>query len=382
MRCMKILMIMPGFFPGQKYGGPPVSIDNFCSLMKGYEKYIVTRNHDLGDDKPYTNISRGWNIRPNVKIKYLNDKEFKRPVFENVIKEIKPDVIYLQSLFSISSTLPSLMLAKKYNIPVILAPRGELCKGAFNKKYKKLFYIWLLRLLGLLNNVTIQSTSEEETVESVKYLHIDKDRIQLLTNIPSIPSNNAIHEYKYRGKLKIVFLSRIVSKKNLHSAIAYLRRVNGNVEFNIYGPKENPQYWMKCQNLIDGLPSNIKVNYCGLVSHREVHDIFAQHDAFLFPTFSENYGHVIAEALQNGCIPIISDQTPWTDINQANAGWAINLDDADQFIVAINALLQADEDEMIYYRANISKYVEQKMDLNSLRNEYAKFFVKSIQLMK
>ena len=39
---MKILMIMPGFFPGKKYGGPPVSIDNFCSLMIGHEKYIIT----------------------------------------------------------------------------------------------------------------------------------------------------------------------------------------------------------------------------------------------------------------------------------------------------------------------------------------------------
>lgn len=374
---MKILMIMPGFFPGKKYGGPPVSVDNFCSLMTGHEKYIITRNHDLGEGDPYKNISEGWNNRPNVNIKYVNDKEFNKHVFEEAIKEVKPDVIYLQSLFSASSTLPSLILGKKYHIPVVLAPRGELCKGAFDKKYKKLPYIWLLRILGLLKDVTIQSTSDEETCESAKYLHIDKSKIQLLTNIPSIPSKEAVHDIKQAGKLKLVFLSRIVSKKNLHSAIAYLKGLTGDVVFNIYGPKENPQYWMKCQELIDGLPSNINVNYCGLVSHSEVHDIFAHHDAFLFPTFSENYGHVIAEALQNGCIPIISDQTPWTDINQANAGWAISLDEENRFVSAINSLAQADEEQMINYRTNIKKYVELKMDLNALREEYTNFFIKS-----
>ncbi len=374
---MKILMIMPGFFPGKKYGGPPVSIDNFCSLMIGHEKYIITSNHDMGDKEPYMNISEGWNYRPNVNIKYVSDKEFNNNVFEEAIKEIKPDVVYLQSLFAASSTLPSLILAKKYHIPVVLAPRGELCKGAFNKKYKKLPYIWLLRMLGLLKHVTIQSTSEEETCEAAKFLHINKSRIQLLTNIPSIPSKEAVHETKQVGTLKIVFLSRLVSKKNLHSAISYIKGVKGNIEFNIYGPKENQHYWMKCQELIDGLPSNINVNYCGLVSHSEVHDIFAHHDAFLFPTFSENYGHVIAEALQNGCIPVISDQTPWTDINQANAGWAISLDEENKFLSALNSLAQADEVQMINYRANIKKYVELKMDLNALREEYTNFFIKS-----
>ena len=43
---MRILIIMGGFFPGKKYGGPPVSVDNFCTLMNE-ECFIVTTNHDL-----------------------------------------------------------------------------------------------------------------------------------------------------------------------------------------------------------------------------------------------------------------------------------------------------------------------------------------------
>ena len=48
---MKILIFMAGFFPGEKYGGPPVSIDNFCTLIGGVDNdvYVVTTDHDLGE---------------------------------------------------------------------------------------------------------------------------------------------------------------------------------------------------------------------------------------------------------------------------------------------------------------------------------------------
>lgn len=50
---MKILIVMGGFFPGQKYGGPPVSVNNFCSLFREDECYIVTKNHEKDESVPY-----------------------------------------------------------------------------------------------------------------------------------------------------------------------------------------------------------------------------------------------------------------------------------------------------------------------------------------
>ena len=63
---MKILIIMGGFFPGKKYGGPPVSVDNFCSLIKeDADCYIVTHNHDMGEEEPYQDIKESCSeLRP------------------------------------------------------------------------------------------------------------------------------------------------------------------------------------------------------------------------------------------------------------------------------------------------------------------------------
>ena len=174
---MKILIITAGFFPGKKYGGPPVSVDNFCTLMKGdAECFIVTQNHDMGEQTPYETIIDGWNDRTNARVMYLPDNKYNISSFEKVICEIQPDYIYLQGLFQ-RCVFPVLKLAQKYKCRVVLAPRGELCSGAFVKKHKKNPYIPLLRLMGLLKKVVFQSTSDEETMAIERYLGDQPNRI-------------------------------------------------------------------------------------------------------------------------------------------------------------------------------------------------------------
>jgi len=371
---MKILIVMGGFLPGKKFGGPPVSVDNFCSLMKGEaDCYIVTHNHDMGEKNSYINIKPGWNDRGNAMVTYLSDEEYNYATFLKVAREIRPDYIYLQGLFQ-ESIFPCLRIANKLGIKVVLAPRGELCAGAFKKKYKKIPYIVLLRLIGLLRNVTFQSTSDEETQAISKYLGASSKRIHLLTNIPSIPHNFPVHRTKEAGDGHLVFVSRILWKKNLLNAICYFKEVKGKVLFDIYGPKEDEDYWKKCEDAINDLPPNISVNYKGVLSHDEIHKVFGQYDAFLFPTLSENYGHVIVEALVAGCIPIISDQTPWSDINEANAGWALSLSDDKKFITAIQEVVDMKDLDLQDKRKAIASYLEDKLRLNELKQRYLTVF--------
>ena len=110
---MKILIIMEGFFPGKKYGGPPVSVDNFCKLMKTNKCYVFTTNHEMGEVKPYSTVqSNVWLNRENYFIKYVDKERYNIKGFKDAIREINPNVLYLQGLFQ-SCILPCLYLAKK-----------------------------------------------------------------------------------------------------------------------------------------------------------------------------------------------------------------------------------------------------------------------------
>lgn len=372
---MKILIIMGGFFPGKKYGGPPVSVDNFCSLMKNDECYIVTTNHDMGEKIVYSNIKKGWNDRGNCKVLYLSDKEYSYKNYEKTVNEIVPDIIYLQGLFQ-SCIIPSLALAKKKKMKVILAPRGELCKGAFKKKYKKIPYIIFLKIFGLIKNIHFQSTCIEETEAIKKYLSVKQDKIHFLNNIPTLPFKEYAKKMKEPGKAKFIFLSRIVPKKNLLGAIEFFNEIKGEIEFDIYGSIEDEIYWEKCKQKIEYLSKNIKVKYCGLVSHECVQETFAKYDAFIFPTFSENFGHVIAEALSVGCPIIISDQTPWTDVNNYKAGCAYSLNDTKKFKKYIQKIVNMNVQEAEEMTNNVQKYFGKAMNIESIQKQYEIIFKK------
>lgn len=373
---IRVLVVAGGFYPAKKYGGPVVSLDNMCSLLHSEAAfYLVARNHDFGYKEPLPGIKDGWNDRENCCIFYLSEEDVSKNTFLEIFKKVSPDITYINSLFDAEFTLPFLKICKRFECPVLLAPRGQLCAGALNsdfaKKIKKLIYIFLLKACGLLKGVSFQSTSEEETESIRRYLKAKQDKIRFLTNIPSMPEKECSKETKKTGEGHFIFLSRIHPKKNLVSAIRFFCGVRGNVVFDIYGPIEDKDNWASCRKAISDLPQNVTVNYCGLIDHDKTLQTFSRYDAFLFPTFSENYGHVIAESLIAGTPVIISDQTPWNDVNSSHSGWAIPLGEPEEFVKAIQTVIDSDCSEL---RRNVRKYIKDKIQYDVLREQYREVF--------
>ncbi|MEM5611233.1 glycosyltransferase [Bacillus thuringiensis] len=156
--------------------------------------------------------------------------------------------------------------------------------------------------------------------------------------------------------MKTCFSIENNGKKNLKGALTFLKGITGNITFDIYGPIENQNYWSACRNIIESLPNNVQVNYMGQVNNNKVHPLFSNYNAFLFPTFGENYGHVIVESLLAGCPVIISDQTPWKNLKNEGAGWTIPLEKEETFISALNDIVHMDSEEFQKLSRSASKY--------------------------
>jgi glycosyltransferase involved in cell wall biosynthesis len=123
-----------------------------------------------------------------------------------------------------------------------------------------------------------------------------------------------------------------------------LAGVSGDVCFDIYGPAEDAEYWAECQDLIAALPPNIRVRYEGEIEHERIARVFAEHELFLLPTLGENYGHVICEALSAGCPVLISDQTPWRNLEAEGVGWDIPLGEAERFRSILQQCVDGDDE--------------------------------------
>lgn len=340
---LKVLITVGHYLPGYKAGGPLKTITNLVEqLGSEFDFWIVTRDRDLGDDVPYKNIVLNeWQDVGNAKIFYASPEQLTVYNLARVIKQSCCDVLYLNSFFDAGFTIKPL-LALKFGLvkqlPVVIAPRGEFSSGALQiKLLKKKVYIKLIKWCRLYNGVTWQASSDFEKADILKALSTEEHRILIAKDLPTRSSFKR-KEKQFSvpiARLQVVFLSRISPMKNLDYALNILQKVKVPVDFDIYGPKEDMVYWALCQKIIATLPDNISVTYCGAVTPDEVGAVFSGYDLFFFPTRGENYGHVIAESLSVGTPVLISDQTPWRNLQKDTIGWDFPLMEEELFIRAI-----------------------------------------------
>jgi glycosyltransferase involved in cell wall biosynthesis len=270
-------------------------------------------------------------------------------------------VLYLNSFFARRySMLAAFMRWMKLCRPrtLVLAPRGEFSLGALQfKSCQKRLYVQLAERLGLYSGIIWHASSalEEEDIRRVfprthwgslagVFADGRGSAIAAATDVAGrytvAASSRAAKE---PGHLRAVFVSRISPKKNVAGAVRMLHGLKGDVSLDIYGPKED-----------------FLVRYCGEIKHSLVPSVFFEHELFLFPTFGENYGHVIGEALAAGCPVLISDQTPWRDLQAAGIGWDLPLADTEGFRLALQQCIDGDNEWFTSISARAMFYAAQR----------------------
>jgi len=366
-----ILTFVGNYLPGFKAGGILRSlvnaIDYLCDI---FEFWIVTRDRDLGDNKPYSDIKvNQWQQVGNAMVFYLPPHLSTVNNIFNMIVSTPHNVLYLNSFFD--SLTIKVLLNRKYRRatfkPVIIAPLGEFAWASLKQKYfKKYIFIQVAILLGLYKNVTWRASSEYEMLDIINVMKIKHEAIHIASDlpnniIPSEPPSVISNPFSESKSLRIVFLSRISREKNLDYALRILKKVNAMVLFDIYGPLENSKYWKECQELIRQLPANFKVKYLGSVNPNQVGNIFSSYDLFFFPTAGENYGHVIAESLSSGTPVLTSTETPWRNLQSDELGWDINLDQIKLFVEKIEEFALISNMERLKKRTIIKANIRKRL---------------------
>ncbi len=374
---MKKLLIMASlFWPQKNSGGPPISIMNLVKSIEGrFDTYIISKNHELGDDRPLPGIQPGWNTFSFGKVYYVPHGQHNFKNITKLIEQVQPDVIYQNSFFSHDDLLPVLMYKRRNpGVKVIVAPRGEFYPERLQKGHqKKSVYIHLFRLSGLLKDVYFQGTGHDECAQCKKLLHIPKDHLLNIQNLAVINATDRIAQQKQPGQLQLVYIARIHPTKNTLQAIQWLGNVHGSVSFDIYGPIEGDEYWAQCTDAIAALPENIRVTYKGMVDHNQVPDVISAYHGYYMPTTGENFGHSIVESLLVGRPVIISDQTPWTDAHEIG-GYIYPLNQPEAFQKAIDRLCAMGQAEFDALCAGARTYIEKKLNTEETVAQYIAAF--------
>lgn len=336
---IKALLTIEYYLPGYKAGGQLRMVANMVEqLGDQIEFWILTRDRDFTSSTHYPNVKiDAWNRVGKARVYYASPALLSmRNIFKlrKLVGKVAPDVLYLTSFFSLI-TVRSLLLRRLglLKMPVILAPQGELSPGALMfKANKKKLYLDAVRKLGLYRKLIWKASSSIEE-EEIKRVGGRRCKVVVAPDIPgSIRAEEvySIHKpTKAPGEVRLVFLSRISPKKNLIGALEFVHNLSGQVVLDIYGPIEDEGYWGQCQAKIVQMSSKVQVSYCGPIYPTEVRGKLLDYHFFLLPTFGENFGHVIPEALAAGCPVLISDRTPWLRLADKKVGWDLPLENAE-----------------------------------------------------
>ncbi len=363
----QILLFTDWYLPGYKAGGPISSCANLVRLLGSEVDFkIVCSDRDYLDSEPYQNVTCDtWVEVGNAKVYYLSKKNSSKSVIRERILENPRATIYINGIFSRNFSITPLLIANRLNRNIIVAPRGMLAAGALSiKAKKKRTFLSLAKFLGLYRQVSFHATHQQEA-DQIKKVLSRRATITVIPNLPTIPNGGVKKIGKIKNHLEIISVARIAPEKNTLFAIQCLQNIDSDLKVGVkfFGPVYDDAYFQVCEKAATSLPQNVEVSFLGSVPPEKLSAVFSEAHLFFLPTLGENYGHAIVESMLAGIPVLISDQTPWRNLEADNLGMDLPLDGGSMFTEYICKLAAMDQRDYDNRFSAVARTIEKRIHL-------------------
>lgn len=336
-RPLRILQIVPSISP--VYGGPSQMVMGFSEALAqhGVDVTILTTTANGDAGQPPLDVPLHCPVTQNgYTVRYFRCAPFRRYKFSTGLLRWlwahaqEYDVAHIHALFSPVSTLAA-TTARQRHLPYILRPLGTLDPSDLQKKrWIKRLYAALLEQPNLAGAAAVHFTSAEEARISERFGVTTHDWILPLGVTP--PTSDRLplpREWSIPGDRPLVlYLSRLDPKKGLDLLLPALESLHQEgVLFHFVLAGSNPQDPAYEHRIVDRIRDCSLANcttMTGFVAGDRKTALLQAADLFVLPSYYENFGIAVAEAMAAGLPVVISDQVHiWADVQQAEAGWVV-----------------------------------------------------------
>lgn len=378
---MRVLHVLTGI--SRQSGGPSRSVQGLVAGLNaaGIEAWLMT-------------LVKGEEPWVDGVIHFINGESF-----EVVLGRVKPDVVHLHCIWSLAQHRCAVICRKK-NIPYVIAPRGMLEPWSLKQKWlKKRIARFLYQDRDLKYAAALHATAESEA-EQFRRLGFGNPVI-VSPNGVNTPGNTLVTQRRRDaegdGIRRVLFVSRMHPKKGVMELVEAwnaLKLTTHNPQlanwtcelvYTVSGETEK-EYEAKVKERIlslgmsyqdvDGTihaspsssPSPLPVTsfsplpnfiFTGALNDDEKWKAYSRADLFVLPTYSENFGIVVAEALWAGVPVITTKGTPWGELETKKCGRWIEIG-VDSLVVALREMMMLPVEELWQMGLNGRRLVEEK----------------------
>lgn len=331
---MRILQVVPTYLPAVRYGGPIFAVHGLCRALaeKGHDVVVFTTNVDGAGTSDVPLDQPVW--LDGVQIRYfpspLLRRLYRAPVLGRALaRDVAGfDVVHLHSVF-LWPVWAAARAARKAQVPYVMSPRGMLVKDLIQRhsRWAKMAWIALIEKSNLETASAIHVTSELERAELARF-HWRLPPVVTIPNgvdVPAPDRSQASADVRNvcAHQPLVLFLGRLSWKKGIDRllrAFALTRAgtlvIAGTDDENMMDRLMPQVVQLKLEDRVCFLPRT--------VSGADKERLYASARIFVLPSYSENFGNTVLEAMCRG-IPVVvtADVGAATIVEQAGAGLTV-----------------------------------------------------------
>lgn len=299
----------------------------------------------------------------NAKLKVL-ESSFSRRDIAKYLKEEAFQLIQIQSMWDLPYH-KVMVEARKQGIPYVITPRGMLEPWSLSqKRWKKKLAWWIYQRNDVQKSACVFTTAKMEAE------HVSNLGITTFKSV--IPNGIEIDGYPCKAsidmvKKQVLFLSRVHVKKGIELLFEAWKRIHRDFidwQLLIVGNGET-DYIRALELKIDSLEMSDCIKIHPPVFGDAKTQLYHESALFCLPSYSENFGMVIAEAMSCGTPVITTTNCPWEILNETKTGWCIDLS-VDNLEHALREALSMNETDLYEKGRKASRLIRENFDYRSV----------------
>jgi len=338
---MRLLHVVPTYFPAVRYGGPIHSVHGLCAALaaRGHDVHVSTTNVDGPGDSAVP-LGRPVDM-DGVKVWYFPSRRLRRlywspPMGRMLKQEVGGfDLVHLHSVF-LWPTWAAARAARRSSVPYVLSPRGMLVKDLVRARSRYAKTAWM----AIIERANLARASGIHVTSAIEKADIEKFGFSLRGRIFDVPNGVVVQAEipKQQGPQPpyLVMLGRINWKKRIDTALEVVKLVDG-VRLVIAG-RDDDDLAAALRDRAATLGVGEHVEFAGPVDGLRKRQLLQGALALLMPSLSENFGNSALEAMAEGTPVIVVPQVGIADsVRESGSGFVV-APDAAAFADAVRQL--------------------------------------------